>query len=130
MLRCGFCLLLWHNLADVLATPRRYNGNSLPLRWHYFAIGLARSCHNLGTVVPPRWQSCAKPQKKFGTNGILLTGVLGRKKLLFLLVPRSIHVVVVRYFLIDFLCLLGRYFLYELSGYSSPDASWLDDSVA
>ena len=108
MLRCGFCLLLWHNLADVLATPRRYNDNSLPLRWH----------------------NRAKPQKKFGTNGILLTGVLGRKKLLFLLVPRSIHVVVVRYFLIDFLCLLGRYFLYELSGYSSPDASRLDDSVA
>jgi len=36
-------------------------------------------CHRLGKVVPPRWQSCAKPKKKFGTNGICLTGIEWKK---------------------------------------------------
>jgi len=40
---------------------------------------LAVLCHRLGKVVPPRWQSCAKPKKKFGTNGICLTGIEWKK---------------------------------------------------
>lgn len=94
-------------------------------------------CHNDGTALPSLWQCSAntmavqcQASKKVWHEWHTSDGGIRTKKLLFLLVPRSIHVVVVRYFLIDFLCLLGRYFLYELSGYSSPDASRLDDSVA
>ena len=94
-------------------------------------------CHNDGTALPRLWQCSAntmavqcQASKKVWHEWHTSDGGIRAKKLLFLLVPRSIHVVVVRYFLIDFLCLLGRYFLYELSGYSSPDASRLDDSVA
>ena len=43
-------------------------------------------CHNDGTALPSLWQCSAntmavqcQASKKFGTNGILLTGVLGRK---------------------------------------------------
>lgn len=94
-------------------------------------------CHNDGTALPSLWQCSAnamavqcQASKKVWHEWHTSDGGIRAEKLLFLFVPRSIHVVVVRYFLIDFLCLLGRYFLYELSGYSSPDASWLDDSVA
>lgn len=94
-------------------------------------------CHNDGTALPSLWQCSAntmavqcQASKKVWHEWHTSDGGIRTKKLFFLFVPRSIHVVVVRYFLIDFLCLLGRYFLYELSGYSSPDASWLDDSVA
>ena len=94
-------------------------------------------CHNDGTALPSLWQCSAntmavqcQASKKVWHEWHTSDGGIRTEKLLFLLVPRSIHVVVVRYFLIDFLCLLGRYFLYELSGYSSPDASRLDDSVA
>ena len=59
--------------------PPMFNGSSSTLRWQHFAIGLARSCHNGGKVVPSRWQSCAKPKKKFGTREVLLTGVNRRK---------------------------------------------------
>lgn len=94
-------------------------------------------CHNDGTALPSLWQCSAntmavqcQASKKVWHEWHTSDGGIRTEKLLFLFVPRSIHVVVVRYFLIDFLCLLGRYFLYELSGYSSPDASRLDDSVA
>ena len=59
--------------------PPMFYGSSSTLRWQHFAIGLARSCHNGGKVVPSRWQSCAKPKKKFGTREVLLTGVNRRK---------------------------------------------------
>ena len=93
-------------------------------------------CHNDGTALPSLWQCSAntmavqcQASKKVWHEWHTSDGGIRTEKLLFLLVPRSIHVIVVRYFLINFLCLLGRYFLYELSGYSSPDASRLDDSV-
>ena len=63
------------NLLYAMATSCLCRGNALPSLWQCFAIALARSCHNGGKVVPSRWHSCAKPKKKFGTRGVLLTGV-------------------------------------------------------
>ena len=43
----------------------------------FFAIALAVVCQGYGSAVPKAWQCCAKPKKKFGTNGVYLTGVKG-----------------------------------------------------